>query len=369
MMDALRIAAAALAVFAWTACAQGEELMALEEIEKGLESAPPHLGDNADREEYYRALDEWALAPDTIYWDGKEETANPDLLAYYLRRMNKALEEAETTEVKAGATVWKLYSSGFLVRTAECVFAVDAVEGPFKDIDGSPEDAAEFKFKWTDGMRKRFAELADVLFVTHWHYDHASFALAKAMIEAGKVVVVPQQLKEHWQRNEFASKLTVLEPDTDESVGTLTVRIFDGVQYMRNDEAGNWVSVPKYDAQNNVYLIRTREGITFLHHGDNRGKHFAGWLEEAAAEGWNVDMWFVPIHWPKSMIPDVEKIVQPILVPCHEYEFGHKPTHGVITIMPHYKGSFRRFFEKGRAARLTWGEKFHVGASAGSELP
>ncbi len=270
------------------------------------------------------------------------------------------MDEAAEMPVESGAMVWKLYSSGFLVKTPECAFAIDAVEGPFKDIDRSPEDKGEFKFKWTGAMRERFAELTDVLFVTHWHYDHASFALAKAMIEAGKIVVVPRQLKEHWERNEFASKLTVLEPDADKRVGTLTVRVFDGVQYMRNDEAGEWISVPEYDAQNNVYLMRTREGVTFLHHGDNRGKPFAGWLEEAARDGWDVDVWFVPIHWPKSMIPDVEKIARPIMVPCHEYEFGHKPTHGVITIMPHYEGPFRRFFKEGRAVRLTWGEKFHV---------
>jgi L-ascorbate metabolism protein UlaG (beta-lactamase superfamily) len=363
MMDALKMVLAGLIVFGCTAFAQGGELMSLAEIEKGLEAAPPHLGDNSDREEHYKGLDAWALAPDTIYWDGKAETANAEMLDYYLRRMNKALDEASEISVAAGASVWKLYSSGFMVKTPECVFAIDVVEGPFKNINKSPEDESDFRFKWTEAMRKRFAELADVLFITHWHYDHASFALAKAMIEAGKVVVVPQQLKDHWRRNHFAEKLTTLEADADQELGTLTVRVFDGVQYMRQDEAGNWISVPEYDAQNNVYLIRTTGGITFMHHGDNRGRPFAGWLEAAADDGWKVDMWFIPIHWPKSMIPDVEKIMQPVYVPCHEYEFGHKPTHGVITIMPHYLGPLRRFFEESRAVRLTWGERFEVGAS------
>ena len=76
--------------------------------------------------------------------------------------------------------------------------------------------------------------------------------------------------------------------------------------------------------------------------------------------GWTVDIWFIPIYWPKTMIPDVENLVQPIIVPCHEHELGHKPTHGVITLLSHYRGPLRRHFRENRALRLTWGEPFHA---------
>jgi len=308
------------------------ELMDLAEIEKGLLANPPHLGEDPIREKYYGALDAWALAPDTIYWDRDPKTSNPHFLAYYLRSMERALSAAAKTRVSSGAAIWKLYSSGFLIKTPSTTFAIDVVEGPYKNINKSPAADPAFLFKWTDAMRARFAAITDLLFITHWHYDHASFALAQAMI---------------------------LEPGRDHTLGPLTVRTFDGVQYMRQDEAGDWISVPKYDAQNNVYLIRTKGGTTFLHHGDNRGKDFAGWLKKAVEDGWTVDIWFIPIYWPKTMIPDVEKLIQPVMVPCHEHELGHKPTHGVITLMSHYRGPLRRHFKERRALRLTWSEAIH----------
>ena len=334
------------------------ELMPLDVIEQGLTEHPPRLGGDPARAPLFEALDVWAMAPDTVYWDGNAATANPDFLAYYLRRINRALDELATAQVDRGARIWKLYSSGVVVKTVDTVFAFDTVEGPFKNILKSPDDDPAFTFHWTPAMRARFAERVDVLLISHWHYDHTSFALVEAMLAAGKTVVVPAQLKQRWANVPWADRLTTLEPATDTPVGKLTVRSFDGVQYMEQDDDGNWVTAANKDAQNNVVLVRASDGTTFLQNGDNRGKPFVGWLGEAVAAGWHVDVWFIPLFWPNTLLKDVEAICQPILIPVHEHELGHKPIHGVNKLVSRVTGTLGQRVKDGRAAAMTWGDQW-----------
>ena len=331
-----------------------EEKMPLGEVAAGLAKHPPKLGDNSARGPYIEALDAWAAAPDTIYWDKNPDTANAEFYRCYVHCMTKALQEASTTQVDSGAVVWKLYSSGFLVKTPTATFAIDVVEGPYKNIKRSPDDEPGYVFKWTEPMRKRFAETVDVLCVTHWHYDHTSYALIQDLIEAGKTVVVPQQLKDFWRNESFANELTVLEPDVDHSIAGLTIRVHNGVQYMVTDKDGKWISSPRYDAENIVYLIRSGEGPAFHHHGDNRGTSYGNWMRQAIKDGWSVDVWLT-----KSVIPEIAKMIDPIVVPSHEYEMGHKPKHGIGRLMPWHKSFIKGRYAEGKGLILTWGEHFH----------
>jgi hypothetical protein len=336
------------------------KLMPLADIRQGLSDHPPVLGDNSARLPYFKALDEWALAPDTVYWDGNRDTMNTEYLDYYLTAIRRVLDEARDMSVDSGALIWKLYSSGVLVRTPEAVFAIDAVEGPFKSITRSPDDVPEHIFHWTPEMRTAFTETVDILFITHWHYDHASFALVRAMIEAGKTVVAPQQLQDHWRAHPFAARITTLNPGLDYRVGALSVRIFDGVQYMRTNEKGEWISVANCDVQNNVYLIRGKDSPTFMHNGDNRGRSFLPWLEESLAAGWTPNVWFLGVIWPRTLIADLEEITQPIVLPVHEHELGHKPDYGVNQLWNMYHGVGKERFEAGRGLIMSWGERVRV---------
>jgi len=336
------------------------ERMPLDEIRQGLLDHPPQIGNDSARLPYFKALDTWALAPDTVYWNGNTDTMHPKYLAYYLTAIRKVLDEARDTSVDSGAAVWKLYSSGVLVRTSEAVFAIDAVEGPFKPIDRSPADVPDHIFHWTPEMRAAFAETVDVLFITHWHYDHASFALVREMIEAGKTVVAPQQLQDHWRKHPFAARITTLSEGLDYRIGALTVRVCDGAQYMRTDDEGEWISVPKHDAQNNIYLIRGKDCPTFMHNGDNRGRSFLPWLEEALADGWEPDLWFLGVVWPKTLIADLEVLAQPIVMPVHDHELGHKPDYGVNKLWDMYHGLGKERLEAKRGLVLSWGERVRI---------
>lgn len=340
--------------------AESNAPLALADIERGLAANPPLLGDTeGKRGPFIAALDEWVQRPDTIYWDGKAETAHAEFLAYYQRRIDQALKEAEEAKVTQGAAIWKLYSSGYLVKTPTGAFAFDVGEGPFKSLKGKPEDQAGFQFHWTSAMRQRLAKLIDALFLTHQHYDHLSYAVVAEVARAGKKIVAPPDLKNIWKQQPFAAQVQTLEPDQDHAVGPLTVRTFQAVQAMNREADGSWL-IKDTDPQHYVYLVRDRAGTSFLHNGDNRGKPFLPWLKQALADGWKLHVWFRILGWPSTVIADVETLADPIVMPGHEWEMGHKPKY-----QPSLLGNFYKSMVVGKAAKkryvvLTWGERLNV---------
>lgn len=331
----------------------------LSDIESGLRKHPPAPGLLKEREPLIAGLESWIDRDDAVYWDLNPETANPELFAYYLRSIQRALNEAETIEVTSGAVVWKLYSSGFLIKTPDTIFAIDAVEGPFKTLSRSPEEEEGYLFHWTPEMRQQFGKMVDTLFITHRHYDHASFALASAVGAAGNTIVVPFEFKEEiWNNAPFAAQLKTIEPETETPFGHLTVLSFQAVQSMNRDDEGNYF-ISATDPEHNVYLIRATDGFTVLHNGDNRGREFTPWLEEAVAQGWEPDVWFKITAWPSKLVNKVMEITHPVVIPGHEWEFGHKPKYGTSKLLSFYKSQGLKLAPKGKILLLTWGEQYH----------
>ena len=335
----------------------GESLLSPAEIERGLADHPPLLGDReGKRKPFIEALDAWVQRPDTIYWDGKAETAHREFFAFYLRGIERALAEAEKTTVPSGAVVWKLYSSGFLVKTPTATFAFDVSEGPFKSITSKPEDQPGYFFHWTPAMRQRLAKMVDVFFITHQHYDHLSYALVREVGAAGKTIVVPPDLRDLWRKEPFADRLMSLKPDVDHRQGPLTVRVFQAVQAMKKNDDGDWV-VSDSDPQHYVYLVRDQAGTGFLHNGDNRGRPFLPWLKQALADGWKLHVWFRIFGWPSTVIQDVEKLADPVIIPGHNHEVGHKPKYTPSLLGGFYNSMVVGRADKKRYAVLAWGER------------
>ena len=342
--------------------AVASERVPLEQIEKRLAANPAQLQYQPQRVEILKQLDTWALAPDTVYHDMKPDTSNAEWVAFYLRRMVKALDEIAATDVGRGAVVWKMYSSGFVVKAPEGVLAIDVVEGPFKSIHKSPDEYPGFAFKWTPDMRRRYARLVDVHLVTHWHYDHASYALCRALAESGKVVVVPAQLERVWAPKMPPNALRVVEEQVDLRVGPFTVQIFDGAQGMSMNEQKEWVIDERF-AQNNIYWFRVG-GVQFLHKGDHRGEPWYDWLAALKAHGKGIDVFFSMVAWPRGLHGHMAREFDPIIVPAHEHEVGHKPRHGVSLLASHYRGLGQARLERGKGVVLVWGERLVLGEAA-----
>ena len=276
--------------------AGGSDSPSLEWVESQMALHSPHLGLADERVPLLRATDEWAARNDTVYWNCNSSESNPEYLAFYLRRVQKALKEVRTTAVPQGRMrVWKLYSSGSLVKTAAGVFSIDVVEGPKRDLFHSPGDPwmrdegscrdpqrrgvgpthammmnGTYTFQWTPAMRIEFAQLVDVYFSTHRHGDHTDYGLVDHMMRANKTVVTSRDMKALWlqcanrsnphptlrctahrgdenmTRNmqlpliDWADRVKTLPADTDVRIGGFEVRRLGGPSAQQPDlrEAG-----------------------------------------------------------------------------------------------------------------------------------
>ena len=77
-----------------------------------------------------------------VYWDGP---VSDQLAAFYRKRIGRALNEVQDTPApESGVIVWKMYSSGAIVKSREGTFAFDVVEGPVPTVPILPEDLPSY---------------------------------------------------------------------------------------------------------------------------------------------------------------------------------------------------------------------------------
>ena len=262
---------------------------------------------------------------------------------YFHQRIGKIATELETEKITKGARVWKIYDMGFIVRTASVTLAFDLVTG----ITSGSED-----FAMNAGEVNRLVKQCDALFITHRHEDHADRTIAEKFLEFGKPVFAPEQV---WTNDLVFDKITHLERNVEMKHivelenKKLEVVVFPGHQ-MKSTE-------------NNVYLVKTPEGITMAHLGDqiNEGDFMIDfeWIDKVA-EDYKVDFMM-----PAACTSDIFRIVKgfnpKLVIPGHEIELGHT----VWDRLPfwgddNYLGL--NYFELKKSTFplvvLTWGESF-----------
>ena len=289
-----------------------------------------------------------------------DSEASEEVARYYQGMVDQALDEVEELEVTDGVAVWKLYSSTFIVKTPTVVFAADLDEGP-NSGSGGPDRVAGLegiKLHMTPEQRTRIAELVDVSFHTHRHHDHISYLTTQALVDAGKTVVVPEDIRLMWEREPFAEKLTVLDdtPQQKLALGGLTVEVFPSRQWMATDHT---VVCPC-----NAYLVTADNGVSVLFKGDiNDGADFEPWLEALGARGEVIDLYLGHLThwWGSDALPKVIRTFDPFLIPGHEFEFTHRKRGEAGSGTSSYSSlcrSFQSSLVRGKAAVLSWGERF-----------
>jgi len=263
---------------------------------------------------------------------------------YFHNRTGQVIDDLEKSEIINGAWVWKIYDMGFIVRTASVTLAFDLVSG----ITSGSED-----FAMNKDEIERLVKQCDALFITHRHEDHADKVIAEKFLEMGKPVYAPEQA---WKNDSIFGKITHLERNTvkkhilDLSGKKLEVVVFPGHQ-MKSIE-------------NNVYLVKTPEGITLAHLGDqiNEGDFMIDfeWIDKVA-ENYRVDI-MMPTAWTMDIFRIVKGFNPKLVIPGHELEMGHTvwdrlPFWGDDEYLKlNYDELKKSTFP---VVVLTWGESFH----------
>lgn len=224
---------------------------------------------------------------------------------FFHKQANKIIHELENTKVEEGAKIWKLYNMGFIIKTKTVTMAFDLVTG---------ETSGSDQFKLNQDEIERLVKQIDVLFISHWHYDHADMRIAREFLDLGRPVISPDQV---WKGKPIHEEILHLE------------RIAHKKQKLKLDhQTLELVVYPGHQGKrhiNNVVVVTTPEGMTFAHMGDqlNEGDFMIDykWIDEVHKYN-DIDV-MMPNAWTMDIFRQVKAFDPKLVMPGHELELGH----------------------------------------------
>ncbi len=260
----------------------------------------------------------------------------PSVQAFLKERITLVEKEIQKTKVSEGAMIWKLYNHGFIIRTPTVTFAFDMVRAHSARVEN---------FAISDDLMKKLIDHCDALFISHRHRDHGDAWVAEQFLTQNKPVVAPPEV---WQDQPIHHKITHLKREAH----TLqTLKIQDGKQFLK---VVNYPGHQGKDIENNVPLVFSPEGMSFVQTGDQSGPESDwDWIDEVGIKN-RVDVLF-----PNCWTPDIHRVVKgfnpKLVITGHENEMGHTIDHRESNWLTYtrLKGSPYPFL------LLTWGESYH----------
>jgi L-ascorbate metabolism protein UlaG (beta-lactamase superfamily) len=281
-------------------------------IADALHAAPPAREMTDARREALAALDVWIARPGS-------ERLEP-VAGYYRAAIDRALDTLERERVGQGIRVVQLYSSSVIVQTPETVFAFDLDQGPNRGLTTTPDDAVE-PFSLTPEQIARIARIVDYSFHTHEHDDHVDYAITRALMDAGKTVVVTESNREIWHDEPWAEKLVVLDQTMKKpvDVGPLKVDVLWDHQW---NNAAHTSGTPC-----NAYVVTVPGGMTVMTKGDiNCGLQLYGWLSLLQQRGQRIDVVAgSTVFWRGvNTLREWNALFEPLWLPGHNWEFTHR---------------------------------------------
>jgi L-ascorbate metabolism protein UlaG (beta-lactamase superfamily) len=308
--------------------AQAERTLKL--LQQALREQPPSLPEPTARRLSLQLLDHVLHHEEAPRW--------PAVQAFHHRRIAAAADDIQTANVDSGAAVWKLYDHGFVVRTPAVTIGFDLARGY---SSGVPAFAAP------DAVLDTIVDSCDVLFISHDHDDHADPYVVTRFLHQDKPVVAPPQVL---AAEPFHGRITHL-PRQAHVVHRLPVQAGQAVLQV--------VANPGHqgtDLENNNHVVRTPDGFTAAHTGDQSLDEDFGWIDQVHH---HVD---VDLLMPNAWAPGGERLVAGfaprLVIPGHENELGHGIDHREA-----YWLTYERLEAcADRLLVMTWGERYDVEA-------
>lgn len=299
----------------------------LDLADRALIQYPPQLPEPLERKMALYMID-------GVLHDG-EAPKRPPVQEFLRIRIERALKEIETTQVNQGAVVWRLYNETFIVRTETVTLAFDLVRGRLRNAEG---------FGLADGLLDRITRQCDVLFISHRHRDHADDKVAEFFLDQGKPVVAPPEV---WAGEPIHERITHLKR-VAHAVQTLPVH--DDEYELR---VVNYPGHQGSSIENNVPLVFTPEGMSFVQTGDQSNDSDFSWIDEVARNH-KVDV-LMPNCWTTDIVRLAKGFNPRVIIPGHQNEMGHTIDHRE----PHWLTYNRLSGSPYPIVSMSWGEKFH----------
>ncbi|MDP4284338.1 MAG: MBL fold metallo-hydrolase [Bacteroidota bacterium] len=224
---------------------------------------------------------------------------------FFHARVDQVIQELEQTKVEKGVRIWKIYNMGFIARTKTVTLAFDLVSGSTSE---SPD------FSMNQDEMDRIVRQCDALLISHRHEDHADIQMAQKFVDLDLPVLTTE---ETWSNEPIHSKIIHPERSAEKLQHlklknyTLDLYVFPGHQLT--------------SAINNVYLVKTPEGITLAHDGDqiNEGNFMMDWdWIDQVHKNQQVDV-LMTNAWTTDIFRVVRGFNPELVLPGHEIELGH----------------------------------------------
>lgn len=296
---------------------QRQTARTLELVDQALKEYPPIMGNGITRRLALYNVD--AVLHNTTF-DQSEQ-----LMDYVKTRMNNVIEGLKTP-LTAEMSIYKLYNHGFIVRTKGATVAFDMVMGSSYQLI-------------PDELMTQLVDLCDVMFLSHRHRDHVDPGVVKMFTDRGKKVVGPDEalpnnkMMIHFREERIADLSIELPGDT------LQIKVLPGHQSQ---------------VQNNIYVITTSEGLTYVQTGDQYQRTDIPWITSVKNEIPKVDVLLINC-WVMQLKTHVEGFNPELVITGHENEMGHTIDHREA-----YWMSYLKLDELDRPYSLmTWGECYN----------
>ena len=250
-------------------------------------------------------------------------------------RLEHMAGQLEERTVEEGAVIWKLYSHSFVVRTGSVTIAFDLIR---------PSVRFDTFYTDTKPATARIIEQCDLLFISHWHPDHADEWVARTFLAQGKPVIAPPDV---WKDKPFYEKILHLERQPHEK---------QQVPLAGGQKTVEAIIYPGHqgDYLNNVSVVYSPEGLCFSHNGDQNAGNIQEdtlWLNEIGKRH-EIDFLmynsYMRPEWISGFDPE-------LVISAHENELGH----GI-----HSRHPFWRMHERSATIPypllvMSWGEAYH----------
>ena len=338
--------------------------MSLDRIHDALEAHRPATTNVAQRRTIFTAMDKHVTIrtrKTAGFGDEQREKLKP-LIAFYRRRVDVGLDRLAKTKVTRGVHVFKFYSSSYVLRSKDGTVLLDFAQGPIMGTDGDPAQADPLRtgFHWTPAQRRRLAKQVDVSMITHRHFDHRDYSLSKLLLDAGKPVIGPAQVKREWAK--VLPGVTVPDYGKAQKFGPVEVLAKMGWQYSTNRKCEDGkhrafpnTTRPANDSETVIYLFRLG-GFVFLQAGENHVP-YADFLTQAEKDGWKVNVSLARGQWQGAW-STLSVIRRAFHLSYHEYEMTHEG--GGQRMAYRLAGGRGKQVRNGQRMVLFWGEDFHL---------
>lgn len=260
---------------------------------------------------------------------------------FLVKRLTQTIEEIEASVITSGLQIWKLYNHGFVIRSPHITIGMDIVRGWrfFDELD--------IYYGLSDDWVERLVKQLDILTISHNHGDHQD-KLVRDLAFANHIpVVVEASIFPEISAHTFLHRPQRRSHPPFPS--SLRVKAKNGQQVDMLVYPGHQgASIP-----NNNYLVRTPDGYTIMHTGDQSGDEDWAWIDTL---GQHQQVHILLVNcWSTDMPRLVAGIRPEWVIFGHEVEMAHTPDH---------RESFWRSFQifrdlpQPRDIIMCWGEGF-----------